>query len=109
MDRIVVRGNGPLRGEVVASGSKNSSLALIAAALLAPAETVIENVPWLRDVDAMLEILRAMGARADWESEGSHTVRIDASSVHTPEAPYELVRKMRASFMVLGPLLGRFG
>jgi UDP-N-acetylglucosamine 1-carboxyvinyltransferase len=109
MDRILVRGGGPLRGDIDASGSKNSSLALLAAALLAPAETVIENVPWLRDVDAMLEILRAMGAKAEWESEGTHTVRIDASTVNHPEAPYELVRKMRASFLVLGPLLGRFG
>jgi len=82
---------------------------LMAAALLAPGQTVLENVPWLRDVDAMLEILRALGARAEWEGERSHTVLIDASRIHNPEAPYELVRKMRASFLVLGPLLARFG
>jgi UDP-N-acetylglucosamine 1-carboxyvinyltransferase len=109
MDRIVVRGGGPLRGEVAVSGSKNAALALMAGALLARGETVLENVPWLRDVDAMLEILRALGARAEWQGEGAHSVRIDASRIHNPEAPYDLVRKMRASFLVLGPLVARCG
>jgi UDP-N-acetylglucosamine 1-carboxyvinyltransferase len=110
MDRIVVRGSGPLRGEVEVSGSKNAALALLAGALLADeGETLFENVPWLRDVDAMLELLRALGARAEWDGERSHTVRIDARHIHGREAPYDLVRKMRASFMVLGPLVGRFG
>ena len=84
MDRIVVRGNGPLRGEVAASGSKNSALALMAASLLADGETQLENVPRLRDVDAMLELLRALGARADWQGEGSHAVRIDARAHPRP-------------------------
>jgi UDP-N-acetylglucosamine 1-carboxyvinyltransferase len=109
MDRIVVRGSGPLRGEVAVSGSKNAALALMAGALLADGETVLENVPWLRDVDAMLELLRALGARAEWEGQRSHVVKIDARRVHGREAPYDLVRKMRASFLVLGPLLSRFG
>ena len=109
MDRIVVRASGPLRGEVAVSGSKNSALALMAAALLGDGETQLENVPRLRDVDAMLELLRALGARAEWEGERSHVVRIDARRIHGREAPYDLVRKMRASFMVLGPLVGRFG
>jgi UDP-N-acetylglucosamine 1-carboxyvinyltransferase len=109
MDRIVVRGGTPLRGDVAVSGSKNASLALLAAALLARGETQLENVPRLRDVDAMLGLLRALGARAEWDTEVSHRVHIDASDVHNPEAPYELVRKMRASFMVLGPLIARFG
>ena len=109
MDRIVVRGNAPLRGEAAISGSKNSALALMAGALLADGETQLENVPWLRDVDAMLELLRALGARAEWEGERSHTVRIDARHIHGREAPYDLVRKMRASFLVLGPLVARFG
>ena len=109
MDRIVVRGRGTLRGEVSASGSKNSTLALMAGALLARGETHLSNVPQLRDVTAMLEILRALGARAEWDPEDDHAVRIDASTIRNPEAPYELVRKMRASFLVLGPLLARFG
>jgi UDP-N-acetylglucosamine 1-carboxyvinyltransferase len=110
MDRIIVRGKGPLSGEVAASGSKNSSLALMAGALLARGETILENVPRLRDVDAMLELLRALGARAEWIADAPlQSVRIDASDVHNPEAPYDLVRKMRASFLVLGPLVARFG
>ncbi len=104
-----MRGSAPLRGEVAVSGSKNSTLALMAAALLASGETQLSNVPRLRDVDTMLEILRALGVRADWDPQAPHTVRIDASSIGSPEAPYDLVRKMRASFLVLGPLVARCG
>jgi len=109
MDRIIVSGGRRLAGEVAVSGSKNSTLALMAGALLADGVTVLENVPRLRDVGGMLELLRALGADADWEGENSHTVRIDARDVNNLEAPYDLVRKMRASFLVLGPLLARFG
>ena len=109
MDRIVVEGGPSLAGEIAASGSKNSTLALMAAAILGDSETVLRNVPRLRDVDAMLDILRSLGARADWDPEAASTVRIDPRSISTPEAPYDLVRKMRASFLVLGPLLARFG
>ena len=109
MDRIVVRGGGRLAGEVAASGSKNSTLALMAGALLADGVTILENAPRLRDVDAMLELLRALGADADWQGENSHTLSIDARGVNNLEAPYDIVRKMRASFLVLGPLLARFG
>jgi UDP-N-acetylglucosamine 1-carboxyvinyltransferase len=107
MDRIVIQGGARLEGEIAASGSKNATLALMAAALLAGSQSELCNVPRLRDIDAMLELLRALGARADWD--GDHTLRIDGASVANPEAPYDLVRKMRASFMVLGPLLARFG
>ncbi|MBW2268773.1 MAG: UDP-N-acetylglucosamine 1-carboxyvinyltransferase [Deltaproteobacteria bacterium] len=107
MDRIVVRGGTRLAGEVTVSGSKNSALALMCAALLAEGETRLRNVPRLRDIEAMLDLLRALGARAEWA--GDHEMCIDGSSISNPEAPYELVRKMRASFMVLGPLLARFG
>jgi UDP-N-acetylglucosamine 1-carboxyvinyltransferase len=107
MDRIVVSGGAQLYGDVTVSGSKNSTLALMAAALLPDDETTLHNVPRLRDVDTMLEILRALGAQADWVD--ARTVCIDASTVNNPEAPYELVRKMRASFLVLGPLMARFG
>jgi len=109
MDRIVVRGGPRLEGEVRASGSKNATLALMAAALLAEGETRLANAPRVRDVDAMLELLGALGARAEWLPDEPHTLRIDASRIVEPEAPYDLVRKMRASFMVLGPLLGRCG
>jgi len=107
MDRIVVRGGARLEGEIAASGSKNATLALMAGALLADGESELINVPRLRDVEAMLELLRALGTRADWN--GDHSVRIDGASTSNPEAPYDLVRKMRASFLVLGPLLARFG
>jgi UDP-N-acetylglucosamine 1-carboxyvinyltransferase len=109
VDRIVVRGGAPLRGEVAASGSKNSTLALMAAALLASGETRLRNVPRLRDVDTMLEILRALGVRAEWAEDDPRGVRIDATAIGSPEAPYDLVRKMRASFLVLGPLVARCG
>ena len=108
MDRILIRGGTRLSGEVRASGSKNSTLALMAAALLADGEVILRNVPRLRDVETMLEILRALGASADWEGD-EQSLRIDPTTVNQQEAPYDLVRKMRASFMVLGPLLARFG
>ncbi len=107
MDRIVIRGEARLEGEVQVSGSKNSALALMAASILGQGESRLGNVPRLRDVEAMLELLRALGAKADWS--GAHQVCIDGSTISSAEAPYELVRKMRASFMVLGPLLARFG
>jgi len=109
MDRIVVEGGARLEGEVAASGSKNSTLAHMAAALLCEGETRLRGVPRVRDVGTMLEILRALGCRADWEPDDPHALRIDAGRLGAPEAPYDLVRKMRASFMVLGPLLARSG
>jgi len=108
MDRILIRGGARLSGEVRVSGSKNSTLALMAAALLADSDVILRNVPRLRDVETMLEILRALGASADWEAD-EQSLRIDPTTLNQQEAPYDLVRKMRASFMVLGPLLARFG
>lgn len=109
MDRIVVSGGATLSGEVFASGSKNSSLALLAASILAEGPTVLENVPDLRDVDAMLELLGALGLDASRDPDDPRTVHIVARGALQPEAPYDIVRKMRASFMVLGPLLARVG
>ena len=110
MDRIVIEGGARLAGEVRVSGSKNATLASIAASLLAEGETVLRNVPRLRDIETMLQILGALGVPARWDPEGSRTLRIDATAgVRSPEAPYDLVRKMRASFLVLGPLLTRHG
>ena len=109
MDRIVITGGPRLSGDVRVSGSKNASLALLAASLLGEGETVLRNVPRLRDVDAMLDLLSALGAPAHWDTGDPHCVRIEGGRVKSHEAPYELVRKMRASFLVLGPLLARFG
>jgi UDP-N-acetylglucosamine 1-carboxyvinyltransferase len=109
MDRIVIQGGTRLSGELRVSGSKNSSLALMAGALLGNGETRLRNVPRLRDVEAMAQLLEALGARVAWDAGDPHTLSIDPNGVNRPEAPYELVRKMRASFMVLGPLVARFG
>ena len=109
MDRIVITGGPRLSGDVRVSGSKNASLALMAASLLGEGETVLRNAPRLRDVDAMLDLLSALGAPAHWDTGDPHCVRIEGGRVKSHEAPYELVRKMRASFLVLGPLLARFG
>ena len=104
------RGGTRLEGEVAVSGSKNATLALMAGALLADSETVLHNVPRLRDVDAMLELMRALGARAEWDDEdATPCASTPRHGVSAQEAPYDLVRKMRASFLVLGPLLARFG
>jgi len=109
MDRIVVVGGARLEGEVEVSGSKNSCLALLAASILAQGPTVIENVPDLRDVDAMLDLLRALGLEAARDPAEPRTVHLEVRGALSPEAPYDVVRKMRASFMVLGPLLARVG
>jgi UDP-N-acetylglucosamine 1-carboxyvinyltransferase len=109
MDRIVVRGGRRLSGEVYASGSKNATLALMAAALLTDGETVLRNVPRVRDVGTMLKILAALGVRCAWDADDDHVLRIHGGPITHPEAPYDLVRQMRASFLVLGPLVARVG
>ena len=103
MDKILVHGGHPLNGSVRISGSKNSALPILAAALLTKDECVIDHVPDLSDVHYMLQILSHLGAQVE---RASGTVRIKAESIATL-APYEIVRKMRASVCVLGPLLGR--
>lgn len=108
MTRFCVRANGPLEGAVHVSGAtKNSGLKQMAAALLAPGVTTLRNMPAVRDLDVMIELLRAAGARV--EQPAPDVVRIDASADLVPEAPYELVTRMRASFNVLGPMLARCG
>ena len=109
MDRIVVRGGRRLEGEVWASGSKNATLALMAASLLTDGETVLRNVPRVRDVLTMMKILEALGVRCEWDAGDEHVLRIHSGAVSHPEAPYDLVRQMRASFLVLGPLVARLG
>ncbi len=89
------------------SGAKNAALPIMAAALLAPGRSVIHRVPRLRDIETMLQIFGHLGVRCDWT--GPHTLEIDAAALAAAAAPYELVRKMRASVLVLGALLGRLG
>ena len=103
MDKILVHGGRKLSGSVTISGSKNSALPILAATLLTKDECVIHHVPDLSDVHYMLQILDLLGAQVE---RASGTVTVKAEKV-TTEAPYEIVRKMRASVCVLGPLLGR--
>lgn len=106
-DRIIIRPNGPLHGEVPISGAKNSVLKLMAATVLTEGTFVIHNVPGISDVDCMADVLRAMGLRVSWRAPG--TLEILRPAAIVPEAPYELVEKMRASIVVLGPLLAAVG
>lgn len=106
MDRFEIRGAKPLGGTIRCAGSKNATLPIMAAALLPVGRTVIEGTPDLQDIRTMAMVLRVIGADVRIEP-GSIT--IDSSHCNFWEAPYELVRKMRASFYVLGPLVARFG
>ncbi len=106
MDRLLVTGGARLAGSVRISGAKNSALKLMAAALLAPGRCTISRVPRIMDCRLMGELLEHMGLGVAWEGD---RVTIDATDVTSVEAPYELVRQMRASIVVLGPLLARRG
>ena len=106
MDRFVIQGPTRLQGEIAVGGAKNAVLPLMAAALLARGETVIDNVPELHDVRFFMTILEHLGARCEL---ARHRLRIDTSDRTGNEAPYDLVRKMRASIYVLGPLLAADG
>ena len=108
MDKFVIRGGKKLSGSVEISGSKNAALPILAASLLVEkGETVIHNVPNLADIDTMLKVLEHLGAKIKRDTK-EKTVAIKAENLSSFEAPYDLVRKMRASFLVLGPLLARF-
>ena len=109
MDKLLIRGGRRLQGEVSIAGAKNAALPELTAALLSAEPLTLSNVPRLQDVATMLKLLRSMGVVADRHADAPESVTLDASSVATPEAPYELVKTMRASILVLGPLLARFG
>ncbi|MEX0994239.1 MAG: UDP-N-acetylglucosamine 1-carboxyvinyltransferase [Balneolaceae bacterium] len=108
MDKFIIEGPTPLQGTIPISGSKNAALPLMAASLLADGPTHITYVPKLKDIYTFNNVLRATGTRVDF-NEGSNELTIDPSSLTQHEAPYELVRKMRASFYMLGALIGRSG
>ena len=105
MARFMVVGGQRLQGRINVSGSKNASLPILAATLLNPGESLIHGVPQLRDVDVMCEVLQYLGARVTREG---GTIRVDAGQINCWEVSEELTRKMRASNLVLGPMLGRF-
>ncbi len=105
-ERLVIRGGTPLRGSVVASGSKNAALYAIAAALLTAEPVTIHNAPAIVDIGQMSQILRSLGAQVD---DGGDEIQIQAAELTASRAPDELVVALRASFLVMGPLLGREG
>ena len=111
MDRIRIRGGARLKGEIAISGAKNAALPLIAAALLTDQTLVLQNMPWLADIAFMADLLRSLGAEADFAAgtrlgEGGR-LTLNAAHLTSTTAEYDIVRKMRASFLVLGPLVAR--
>ena len=106
MDKLIITGGKRLDGEIKISGSKNSSLPILAATLLADTPTTVGNLPHLQDVTTLIELLGRMGVSVVMGD--NMEVEIDATTIHDLHAPYELVRTMRASILVLGPLVARF-
>ena len=107
MDRLLIQGGAVLRGELRASGAKNSALKMFAAALLADEPVTISNVPHLRDITTMIELLVSLGVEVVIDEKMN--IEIHANTIKSFKAPYELVKTMRASFNVLGPLLAHYG
>src|SRR6476660_9117475 len=107
MEAFVIEGGQRLRGTVTASGNKNGALPILAATVLAGEPVSLANVPRIRDVDTMLELLHDIGADVAWT--GANEVRVDTAGVGKTELDPELCGRMRASFLLAGPLLSRFG
>lgn len=113
MDKLKITGGKPLNGEVTISGAKNAALPELCAALLTAGEVKLLNTPRLQDVSTMLKLLGSMGVKTQWlgekETPQGHSVLLQADALTSCEASYEMVKTMRASILVLGPLLSRFG
>lgn len=107
MEKLKIVGNGPLNGDITVSGAKNAALPILCASLLTADTLRLTNVPQLRDVLTTQKLLQGMGARV--MTDNVHEYELTASDIHTLEAPYDLVKTMRASILVLGPTLARFG
>jgi UDP-N-acetylglucosamine 1-carboxyvinyltransferase len=105
VDKFIIAGGKPLQGDVHISGAKNAALPVLASALLAPGTSTFHNIPDLVDIKTIKKLLKNLGV----EIEGAETVRINAAKITNSEAPYDLVRTMRASVLVLGPLVARLG
>ena len=106
MDKILIEGQKPLSGSVMISGAKNAVLPIMTAALMAEGKSALTRVPDLRDTRTMIRLMKIVGATCSFKD---GRLEINSSTVNNPEAPYDLVKTMRASFYVLGPLLARFG
>src|SRR5881396_3213718 len=110
MDKFVIRGGNPLLGTVRVSGAKNAALPCIAAALLTEEPVILENIPQVRDIETTRKLLAAMGAEVELGyGRAQHRTKIACKNLASPEASYELVKTMRASTLVLGPLVARCG
>jgi UDP-N-acetylglucosamine 1-carboxyvinyltransferase len=109
MDKILIQGGVRLKGEVHVSGAKNAALPILASAILSGGTSTFHNVPGLNDVQTMIKLLSLLGAIAEKDDESSPTLRLRTDGLHSFDAPYELVKTMRASVLVLGPLLARHG
>jgi UDP-N-acetylglucosamine 1-carboxyvinyltransferase len=106
VDKLIIKGGKALKGEVRVSGSKNAALPIFVSTILTSGMNEISNVPFLRDINTTIKVLESLGARVEGNG---NVVRIDSSGINNHEATYELVKTMRASVLVLGPLLARFG
>ena len=107
MERLIIKGGNQLHGEVNCSGAKNSGLPILASTILLDAPSRIGNLPHLQDITTMLELLNSMGALINFDESGY--IEIDSSNITVPEARYELVKTMRASILVMGPLVAKYG
>ena len=106
MDKLKITANGPLHGEIVVSGAKNAALPLIALSILSKNEVVIKNLPAVSDIHTLIQLLSNLGAKCEFLD--ANTAKIDPREINSTKAIYDIVRKMRASILVLGPLLARF-
>ncbi|PCI18971.1 MAG: UDP-N-acetylglucosamine 1-carboxyvinyltransferase [Piscirickettsiaceae bacterium] len=107
MDKLIIKGGGPLKGEIRISGAKNAALPILAAALLSEHPVVVGNIPHLHDITTTMSLLGQMGVQLSVDEK--MRIEVDTSTINNYNAPYELVKTMRASIIVLGPLLARFG
>ena len=106
MDKLIIKGGTKLKGEVQISGSKNAALPILISTILAPGVNEIHNVPFLRDINTTIKVMESLGATVEGKG---HVVIVDTAGINSHEATYDLVKTMRASVLVLGPLLARFG
>ena len=107
MEKYVIRGGRQLHGEIEVSGAKNAAVAIIPAALMVDGVCRLENIPQISDADMLLTILEHLGAKV--RTVNASTVDIDCTDVRYTDAPYDLMRKIRASYYLIGAMLGRFG
>ena len=107
MEKFVIEGGVPLSGTITPAGNKNGALPILAACLLTDDEVILRNVPRISDVEAMMALLRTLGARVEWL--GPSEVLVDSSTLESTEVDRELAERIRASFLLAGPLLARFG